>query len=217
MIDHGTPPAEETWTVGQTLRFAASVLLALAKVIERFSPAQLVKAAYDKTELFGECLQAALTDFLDRAGPQLLPSFAPLFSGRRRVTKDGDPLPPNWDPTDYFRERNFYSPHADTGETYILGKAFLLRVRERSTGYRELDQHHLEWIDEHWRDGRVSARFWEGLEEGRICLVATGTLVCDSTGHLCVLYLHCRERQPFRGALRVNTPWPDCNYVFAPD
>lgn len=217
MRDHGTPPAEETWTVGQTLRFAASVLLALAKVIEKFSPAQLVKAAYDKTELFGECLQAALADFLDRTGPKLLAPYVKLFSGRCQVTKDGDPLPPNWDPIDYFRERNFYSPHADTGETYMPGKAFLLRVKERSTSYRELDQHHLEWINEHWRDPRVSARFWEGLEEGRICLVATGTLIRDGAGHLCALYIHCQKGQPYRGALRVDVPWPDVNYAFVPD
>ena len=181
----GTPETTYAWRPGQILRLAASLLLALAKVIERLNPATLLEMVTVQTERLGDRLFTVLSDMT----LALLPLFTEGLSKDWQVIEDGEALPDDWDPTEFFTGLELACVHVD-GEAYLTGEELVKRIRERMNGRREFDQHILNWLFAHWDDPRIPTWFKEAVESGDIYVVATGTILLNPGGRRCVLCLY---------------------------
>jgi len=161
--------------------------------------AELLRRISQSLKLGCQALQWILNHFAeveDWVVSQLKPVLLPLFTTSLdgwKVIEDGESLPDDWEPTDFFAGMALACLHEDD-EQYLTGEELVRRIRARMNGRREFDQHVLAWLIHHWDSPRIPSWFKEAVEEEdpekRIFLPATGTILLNPGGRRCVLFLY---------------------------
>lgn len=205
-------PAEQPctkfeWTPGQLTQAVAQFVIALRAALLRFEPTKLLPLLLKHGAKLREKLGEAITEFIAEASLTLLPLFADVFGKGWQVIDDGEALPDDWDPTDFFAGMMLACVHAD-GETYLIGDELVKRIWALMNGRREFDQHILARLMSHWDDPRIPAWFKEAVEAGGIYIVATGTILLCHDGRRSVLFLYWEGSQlHWSCSLLGNSRW----------
>ncbi len=203
----GTPETTYAWRPGQVLKLAATLLLALARVIERLEPSALLQSATTRTERLGDQLLEALSSLVaENQIPEpkpLLHLFSQKLWGWTVIREYGSPLPPDWDPRPFLDGLVIRCMHPD-GQHRMPGYDLVTEARKRLAGRVGLSQHELAWFCLNWQDERIPDWFRRAVESDEIIIVVTETRLRDREGFARALCMSLG-----RGAMHWRTLWLD--------